>query len=100
MKAVLIEVDVAGVRFYTRIQGLRERLVPSISQIPDFVCGTGLTGTRKAAACRSLSGRTSQPRWRSPISLMLAPAPKPRHPLTGARFETSQRRREHATTRR
>ncbi len=44
MKAVLIEVDVTGVDPDEGIKGLRERIVPAITQMPGFVSGTWLTG--------------------------------------------------------
>ncbi len=46
MKAVLIEVDVAGVDLDQGVQGLRERIVPSISQMPGFPSGIWLTGNK------------------------------------------------------
>ncbi len=42
--AVLIEVDVSGVEREAGLQGLREQLVPAISQLPGFQSGTWLTG--------------------------------------------------------
>ncbi len=44
MRAVLIEVNVAGVDREAGLQGIREHLVPAISQMPGFRSGTWLTG--------------------------------------------------------
>jgi len=44
MKAVLIEVDVAGVDPGQGMDGLRNQIVPAISQMPGFLSGTWLTG--------------------------------------------------------
>jgi hypothetical protein len=44
MKAVLIEVDVAGVNEADGVTALRERIVPAISNMAGFVSGTWLTG--------------------------------------------------------
>ena len=47
MYAVLIEVDVAGVDREAGIQGLREHIVPAITQLPGFQSGTWLTGDQQ-----------------------------------------------------
>jgi hypothetical protein len=44
MLAVLIEADVSGVDREIGLHGIRERLVPMISQMAGFVSGTWLTG--------------------------------------------------------
>jgi hypothetical protein len=44
MKAVLIEVDVAGVDAAEGAAALREHIVPAISTLPGFLSGTWLTG--------------------------------------------------------
>ena len=46
MKAVLVEVNVAGVERDAGLDGLRDRLVPAISGMPGFVSGTWLTGNK------------------------------------------------------
>ncbi len=47
MYAVLIEVDVTGVGREAGLQGLREQIVPAISQLPGFQSGTWLAGNEK-----------------------------------------------------
>jgi hypothetical protein len=42
--AVLIEVNVAGVEREAGLTGLREQIVPAITQLPGFQSGTWLTG--------------------------------------------------------
>lgn len=44
MRAVLIEVNVAGVDREAGLRGIRNQLVPAISQMPGFRSGTWLTG--------------------------------------------------------
>ena len=44
MRAVLIEVDVAGVDPKQGMNGLRDRIVPAIMQMPGFLSGTWLAG--------------------------------------------------------
>ncbi len=44
MYAVLIEVDVSGVDRDAGLHGLREQIVPAVSQLPGFQSGTWLTG--------------------------------------------------------
>ena len=47
MHAVLIEVNVSEVGREAGLQGLREQIVPAISQLPGFQSGTWLTGNEK-----------------------------------------------------
>ena len=44
MHAVLIEVDVTSVEREAGLKGLREQIVPAITQLPGFQSGTWLTG--------------------------------------------------------
>lgn len=44
MYAVLIEVDVSGVEREAGLQGLREHVIPAITQMPGFRSGTWLSG--------------------------------------------------------
>jgi heme-degrading monooxygenase HmoA len=46
MYAVLIEVDVTGVRREEGLRALREQIVPAIRQLPGFRSGTWLTGNQ------------------------------------------------------
>jgi hypothetical protein len=50
MHAVLIEVNVSEVDREAGLQGLREQIVPAISQLPGFHSGTWLTGNEKGSA--------------------------------------------------
>lgn len=50
MHAVLIEVDVSGVAREAGLQGLREQIVPAISQLPGFQSGTWLSGNEDGKA--------------------------------------------------
>jgi heme-degrading monooxygenase HmoA len=47
MRAVLIELDVAGVDPEAGLRGIREQLVPAISAMPGFQRGTWLTGNEQ-----------------------------------------------------
>lgn len=68
MYAVLIEVDVAGVDAGEGLKGLREQIVPAITQLPGFQSGTWLAGNEDdrglsltlwetAEAARGFAGR-------------------------------------------
>jgi hypothetical protein len=50
MHAVLLEVDVTGVEREAGFQGLREQIVPAISQLSGFQSGTWLTGNESSSA--------------------------------------------------
>lgn len=47
MHAVLIEVDVSGVEREAGLQGLRQQIVPAVSQLPGFQSGTWLAGNKE-----------------------------------------------------
>ncbi len=50
MYAVLVEIDVSDVDRESGLSGLREQIVPGISQLPGFRSGTWLTGNEAGRA--------------------------------------------------